>query len=118
MDEIEAVTEYLERPMTDRGYVPVYTTAVLEQPWDRYTRTDHEVWATLFERQQRLLVGRASSEFLQRQRDMNMSAQRIPRVEDLNCILRPATGWEIICVEGLLPGFKGVRNCPVRFPRF
>ena len=43
--------------MTDKGYVPLYATGVVEQPWDSYTRTDHEVWATLYERQQQLLVG-------------------------------------------------------------
>lgn len=103
MNGIEDANEPVEHRMTDRGYVPVYTTAVVEQPWDRYTATDHGVWASLFERQQRLLVGRASSEFLQRQRDMGMSAQRIPRFDELNRSLRAATGWEIIGVEGLLP---------------
>lgn len=103
MNVTEAVPKGVEHQMTDRGYVPVYTTAVVEQPWDRYTPTDHQVWATLFERQQRLLVGRASGEFLQRQQDMGMSAQKIPRFDDLNRSLRAATGWEIIGVEGLLP---------------
>ena len=36
----------LENQLTDKGYVPVYTTAVVEQPWDSYTATDHEVCAT------------------------------------------------------------------------
>lgn len=93
----------VEHLMTDKGYVPVYTTAVVEQPWDSYTRTDHEVWATLFERQQQLLVGRASTEFLCSQREMGMSAHEIPRFDDLNRRLRGETGWEIIGVEGLLP---------------
>jgi phenylalanine-4-hydroxylase len=103
MNVTEAVPKGVEHQMTDRGFVPVYTTAVVEQPWDRYTATDHQVWATLFERQQRLLVGRASGEFLQRQQDMGMSAQQIPRFDDLNRRLRATTGWEIIGVEGLLP---------------
>lgn len=89
--------------MTDKGYVPVYTTAVVEQPWADYTATDHEVWATLFARQQQLLVGRASEEFLRNQLTMGMSADRIPKFDDLNRMLRAATGWEIIGVEGLLP---------------
>jgi phenylalanine-4-hydroxylase len=95
--------ERVEHLMTDKGYVPVYTTAVVEQPWADYTRTDHEVWATLFERQQQLLVGRASEEFLRSQQTMGMSADRIPKFDDLNRMLRAATGWEIIGVEGLLP---------------
>jgi len=93
----------IESQLTDKGYVPVYTTAVVEQPWERYTATDHEVWATLYERQQALLVDRASDEFLTAQQAMGMTADRIPRFEDLNTVLRAATGWEVIGVEGLLP---------------
>ena len=52
----------VEHQQTDKGYVPVYTTAVIEQPWDAYTAVDHNVWAQLFERQRKLLVGRASDE--------------------------------------------------------
>ncbi len=93
----------VEHQMTDKGYVPLYATGVVEQPWGSYTRTDHEVWATLFERQQQLLVGRAGSEFLRSQRAMGMSAHEIPKFDDLNRMLRAATGWEIVGVEGLLP---------------
>lgn len=93
----------VEHQMTDKGYVPVYTTAVVEQPWADYTETDHQVWATLFERQQALLQGRASEEFLRAQQAMGMTADRIPKFEDLNRMLRAATGWEIVGVEGLLP---------------
>ncbi len=100
---MNAVPQRVEHQMTDKGYVPVYTTAVVEQPWDQYTETDHRVWATLFERQQTILVGRASDEFLRTQQAMGMSAGRIPKFDDLNRMLRAATGWELIGVEGLLP---------------
>jgi phenylalanine-4-hydroxylase len=93
----------VEHQLTDKGYVPVYTTAVVEQPWSSYTSTDHEVWATLFERQQHILQGRASDEFLHNQRAMGMTPDRIPKFDDLNRVLRAETGWELIGVEGLLP---------------
>ncbi|MDQ3206121.1 MAG: phenylalanine 4-monooxygenase [Pseudomonadota bacterium] len=93
----------IEPTLTDKGYVPVYTTAVVEQPWDSYTQTDHSVWSQLFERQRKILVGRASDEFLTAQEEMGMSPDRIPRFSDLNPILREATGWELIGVQGLLP---------------
>jgi phenylalanine-4-hydroxylase len=83
--------------------VPVYTTAVVEQPWDSYSGTDHEVWATLFERQRKILIGRASDEFLKSQSAMGMTHDLIPKFDDLNKVLRKATGWELIGVEGLLP---------------
>ena len=93
----------IEHQLTDKGYVPVYTTAVVEQPWDSYTKTDHEVWATLFKRQRELLPGRASTEFLQTQDEMGMGEHGIPKFSDLNIQLKAKTGWEIIAVEGLLP---------------
>jgi len=93
----------VEHQLTDKGYVPVYTTAVVEQPWGDYTATDHEVWATLFKRQREILPGRASREFLAQQEAMGMSPDRIPKFDELNRSLRKATGWELIGVEGLLP---------------
>ena len=36
----------------------------LDQPYERYSATDHVTWRTLFERQARLLRGRACDEFL------------------------------------------------------
>ncbi|MDX1550298.1 MAG: phenylalanine 4-monooxygenase, partial [Lysobacter spongiicola] len=74
-----------------------------DQPWDTYTDTDHSVWAQLFERQCAILPGRASDEFLSALSAMEMTPDRIPKFTDLNPILRAATGWELIGVEGLLP---------------
>ncbi|GGD50366.1 phenylalanine 4-monooxygenase [Pseudoxanthomonas indica] len=92
----------VERQQTDKGYVPVYTTAIIEQPAD-YPAADHDTWGKLYERQRELLVGRASDEFLQAQDAMGMSPDRIPRFSELNEILGRTTGWTIIGVEGLLP---------------
>ena len=93
----------LEHQMTDKGFVPVYATGIVEQPWASYSDADHETWATLFARQRDLLEGRASTAFLQAQDAMGMSPLQIPKFEDLNRVMRAATGWEIIGVEGLLP---------------
>ncbi|HZX89161.1 MAG TPA: phenylalanine 4-monooxygenase, partial [Rudaea sp.] len=87
----------------DKGSVPVYTTAVVDQPWASYARSDHETWATLFERQKQLLVGRACDEFLENQQRFGMTPDAIPKFDDLNRVLKGTTGWEIIGVEGLLP---------------
>jgi len=93
----------VEHQQTDKGYVPVYTTDVVAQPWASYTATDHEVWATLFRRQRELLVGRASDEFLVAQDAMGMTPDAIPKFDELNKVLAGATGWELVGVEGLLP---------------
>lgn len=93
----------VEHQQTDKGYVPVYTTAVVAQPWDSYSVDDHATWGTLYQRQRELLVGRACDEFLQAQDAMGMSPQAIPRFEQLNEVLGAATGWTLVGVEGLLP---------------
>jgi phenylalanine-4-hydroxylase len=93
----------VEHLQTDKGSVPVYTTAVVEQPWSTYTPEDHATWAALFERQQKILVNRAAREFIENQRKFGMTPQSIPKFADLNRVLKQATGWELIGVEGLLP---------------
>ncbi len=93
----------VEHQQTDRGTIPVYTTAVVDQPWDSYTDTDHKVWKQLFARQREVLKGRACDEFIQAQNMLEMTADAIPRFDELNKILADATGWKLIGVEGLLP---------------
>jgi len=83
--------------------VPVYTTAVVEQPWAAYTAVDHDVWTQLFERQRTLLAGRASEAFLVAQDAMGMTPDAIPKFSELNNILQRTTGWTLVGVEGLLP---------------
>jgi phenylalanine-4-hydroxylase len=98
-----AIPQRVEHQMTDKGSVPVYTTAVVEQPWDSYSATDHAVWAQLFRRQREILPGRACNEFLAAQDAMGMTADAIPKFAELNAVLAGATGWQLIGVEGLLP---------------
>ncbi|HVR82536.1 MAG TPA: phenylalanine 4-monooxygenase [Luteimonas sp.] len=103
MNVTGAAPRRVEHQQTDKGYVPVYTTGVVAQPWADYTATDHDVWRQLYQRQRALLVGRASDEFLTAQDAMGMTPDTIPKFEDLNQVLKAATGWEIVGVEGLLP---------------
>jgi phenylalanine-4-hydroxylase len=98
-----ATPQRLEHQMTEKGYVPVYTTSVVEQPWSSYSAEDHAVWNTLFKRQRELLPGRACAEFLETQDAMGMGADAIPKFAELNLKLKAKTGWELVGVEGLLP---------------
>ena len=93
----------VEHQQTDKGSVPVYTTAVVEQPWSSYSSEDHATWAALFKRQQQILAGRACREFLDNQRRFGMTPDAIPKFDELNRVLGRATGWTLIGVEGLLP---------------
>ena len=100
---MNAEPKKVEHRVTDKGYVPVYTTGVVEQPYANYTPTEHATWATLFRRQRELLEGRACAEFIENQARFGMSPDAIPRFEELNVVLEKATGWTLIGVEGLLP---------------
>jgi phenylalanine-4-hydroxylase len=93
----------VENLKTDKGNVPVYTTAVVEQPWDQYDAADHHTWAQLFRRQSEILPGRACVEFLENLRALGMGAAQIPKFSELNRHLGKTTGWKLIGVEGLLP---------------
>ncbi len=93
----------LEHRITEKGMVPIYATGVVEQPWDRYTTTDHSVWKKLYARQRLVLQGRACDDFLTALAAFQMDDDRIPRFSDLNLRLEAATGWKIVAVEGLLP---------------
>ena len=100
---MNALPSRLENIQTDRGSIPVYATGTVEQPWDSYSDTDHDVWRYLYLRQQGILQGRACNAFLHAQDSMRMSPDRIPKFSDLNKVLGEATGWQIVGVEGLLP---------------
>ncbi len=93
----------VENLQTDKGRVPVYATGIVEQPWDDYSATDHDVWRQLYERQREILSGRACDEFLQAQDAMGMTPDQIPKFSELNAVLSAATGWTLMGVEGLLP---------------
>lgn len=93
----------VEHQQTDRGYVPVYATGVVEQPWADYSPTDHGVWDALFRRQCELLPGRACREFLDGVTRFGLGDGGIPKFSELNRVLGRSTGWTLVAVEGLLP---------------
>ncbi len=75
----------------------------IPQGWSSYTAAEHAVWQTLFERQTALLPGRACDEFVAGMRDLPIRPDRIPHFGELNEVLKPRTGWEIVAVPGLVP---------------
>nr|WP_315493330.1 phenylalanine 4-monooxygenase [uncultured Rhodoferax sp.] len=75
----------------------------IPQRWEHYTAQDHAVWKTLFERQTALLPGLACAEFVEGMRQLPISAQGIPNFAELNDVLKPQTGWQVVAVPGLVP---------------
>jgi phenylalanine-4-hydroxylase len=76
---------------------------VIEQGWPDYGGEDHDVWRHLFERQSKLLPGRACGEYLRGLECLGMAADGIPDFRQLSDILERATGWRVVAVPGLVP---------------
>jgi len=77
----------------------------IDQGWDSYTAEEHAIWRTLFERQEKILVGRACDEFMAGLVGLGVAAGGIPDFRRLNDVLMKATGWQIVAVPGLVPDF-------------
>ena len=75
----------------------------ISQDWGRYTRAEHEMWDTLFERQAQLLPSRVAPEFIAGLDVLRMSKPGIPDFAELNDRLMMATGWQVVAVPGLVP---------------
>src|SRR6185503_14513271 len=71
--------------------------------WSRYSDEEHAIWRFLFERQQRLLDGRACPEYLDGLHGLGVASRGIPDFRRLSDILDRATGWRIVAVPGLVP---------------
>lgn len=76
---------------------------IVEQNWEAYSEEQHAIWRLLFERQERLLAGRACREFLDGLQGLGVAAGGIPDFRDLSDSLERATGWGIVAVPGLVP---------------
>ena len=75
----------------------------IDQGWNNYTPQEHAVWKTLFERQSKLLPGRACDEFVRGMQDLPIGPDQIPNFEQLSETLSQRTGWQIVAVPGLVP---------------
>lgn len=72
------------------------------QHWERFTADAHARWRLLFDRQMRLLPGRAAPEFLDGVAKLDL-AQGVPDFRRLSDRLGKLTGWEVVAVPGLVP---------------
>lgn len=75
----------------------------IDQEWHAYTAAEHAVWKTLFERQTRLLPGRACAAFVAGMRALPIDADAIPDFRRLSDVLMRHTGWQVVAVPGLVP---------------
>ncbi|MDO8799659.1 phenylalanine 4-monooxygenase [Phenylobacterium sp.] len=75
----------------------------IDQDWQSYTPAEHQVWMTLYERQSRLLPGRACDAFLHGLDALDLHRGGIPDFSRINAELNRLTGWSVVAVPGLVP---------------
>ncbi len=73
-----------------------------------YTAADHDTYRRLYARQAALLPGLACQAFIDAlplldTAQASHAVPGIPRLEDINTRLEPATGWQLVAVPGLIP---------------
>ena len=73
-----------------------------EQGYVQYSKEENQVWAQLFERQMKLLPGRACDEFLQGLQTLALVPDRIPQLPDVSRCLLALTGWQVVPVAALI----------------
>ncbi|MGZ3298488.1 MAG: phenylalanine 4-monooxygenase [Asticcacaulis sp.] len=89
----------------------------IDQNWAGYTPQEHATWKTLFERQIRLIPGRASQAYMDGLSQLPITADEIPDFERLSDIMMKRTGWRVVAVPGMVPNdvfFEHLANR--RFP--
>lgn len=75
---------------------------VVAQNWSGYTPEQHALWRRLYERQAKLIPGRACEVFLDSIKALDVS-QGIPQFDRTTEALYKATGWQLVAVPGLVP---------------
>jgi phenylalanine-4-hydroxylase len=75
----------------------------IDQDWEAYSPAEHQVWMTLYERQSKLLPGRACDAFLKGLDALDLHRGGIPDFNRINEELSRLTGWSVVAVPGLVP---------------
>lgn len=77
----------------------------IEQNYDLYSEANHESWRRLCERIRARWDRYANDHFLHGFETLQLSSARIPRLGEINRILKPMTGFQAKAVSGYVPAF-------------
>lgn len=75
----------------------------IDQKWELYSREEHAIWTTLYQRQMKVLKGRAAPEHFAGLELLNLNEGGIPDFRRINEKLEKLTGWTVVTVPGLIP---------------
>jgi phenylalanine-4-hydroxylase len=89
---------------------------VVRQDWSAYPAEQHALWRRLYERQAKLVPGRACDVFIDALARLDAS-DGIPNFERATDSLYKATKWELVAVPGLIPDLTFFEHLAARrFP--
>lgn len=77
----------------------------IPQPYELYSRQNHEAWRRLFARMTPRWEKYANDRFLAGIAALHLSQEQVPRLADINQLLRPLTGFRAKAVSGYVPAF-------------
>jgi phenylalanine-4-hydroxylase len=77
----------------------------IHQPYNLYSAANHESWRLLWERIQPRWQRYANDHFLRGIETLQLPSDRIPKLVDINRILKPQTGFQAKPVSGYVPAF-------------
>jgi phenylalanine-4-hydroxylase len=89
----------------------------MPQNWGAFTAEQHATWRTLFDQQSAAITDYACRSFLDGLDILHKLKPGVPDFAELNALLGPATGWEVVAVPGWIPNepfFEHLAN--KRFP--
>lgn len=67
-----------------------------------FSKEEHQVWRTLYERQIKLLKGRACEQFIKGVSRLDLNPKEIPQLKDVSKKLKNYSGWQVAPVDALI----------------
>jgi phenylalanine-4-hydroxylase len=77
----------------------------IAQPYELYSAANHDAWRRLYARMREPWARYANPRFLQGLDTLQLSPDRVPRLEDVNAFMEPRTGFRTKAVSGYVPAF-------------
>jgi phenylalanine-4-hydroxylase len=78
----------------------------IQQPYELYSEENHRVWDELYSRIWPRWEQYATPQFLNGLTALNLDANCVPRLDDVNRFLCPRTGFRAHAVAGYIPAFR------------
>ncbi|HLK90012.1 MAG TPA: phenylalanine 4-monooxygenase [Polyangia bacterium] len=78
---------------------------IIEQPYELYSAENQATWGRLLERMRDPWARYANRRFLEGMAKLQLSAARIPHLDEVNRFLQPLTGFRARAVSGYVPSY-------------